>query len=246
MVDLKQIQIACQNCRVSELCLPRGLDRDEIEQLNNIVNRRRPLERGDFLYRHGDPLDGLYAVRSGSMRSYLTSPDGTEQTVGFYLPGELVGLDGLQDELHTCATVALETSSVCQVPCAQLKQLCAKLPGLQRQMMRLVGKEVSSDHEALLLLGSRTAEERLATFLLSLSRRYRARGFSETDFNLSMSRHDIANYLGTAVETVSRQFASLQKQGVLRVNQRRVHISDLNRLRSMVEPCVNHRSYSSL
>jgi CRP/FNR family transcriptional regulator len=180
------------------------------------------------------------------MRSYLTSPDGTEQTVGFYLPGELVGLDGLQDELHTCATVALETSSVWQVPCAQLKQLCAKLPGLQRQMMRLVGKEVSSDHEALLLLGSRTAEERLATFLLSLSRRYRARGFSETDFNLSMSRHDIANYLGTAVETVSRQFASLQKQGVLRVNQRRVHISDLNRLRSMVEPCVNHRSYSSL
>jgi CRP/FNR family transcriptional regulator, anaerobic regulatory protein len=169
----------------------------------------------------------------------LNSPDGAEQTVGFYMPGELLGLDGLAQERHGCGAVALETSSVCELPLKRLEELCAKVPGFHRQMMRLIGKEVSNEHQNLLLLSSRTAEERIATFLLSLSTRFGQRGFSATEFNLSMSRHEIANFLGLAPETVSRQLSNFHNKGTLSVEGRRITIHDLDRLRTMVEPCLN-------
>jgi CRP/FNR family transcriptional regulator len=212
---------------------------EEVEKLDHIVSRGRPLQRGDFLYRSGTRLTSLYVVRSGSLRCFVSTPEGTEQTVGFYLPGELVGLDGLEHECHTSTTVALETTTICELPITRFSELCSKLPSLQRQMLRLVGKEVSSEHDALLMLGTQTAEHRLATFLLSLSQRFGQRGFSETEFNLSMSRNDIADFLGIAVETVSRQFSNFQKQGIISVNQRYVQILDLPRLRSLVEICAH-------
>ncbi len=237
MVELKHIKIACSSCRLSELCLPRGLDQTEMRRLDDLVTRKRPLHRGDHLYRQGDRFNALYAARVGSLRGYTATADGVEQTVGFYLPGELIGLDGLEHDRHSCSVVALDTTAVCELPFANFTELCAQLPSLQRQMLRLVGKEITADHEILLTLGTRNAEERLATFLLSLSKRFGDRGLSATDFRLSMSRRDIADYLGIAVETISRQLSNFQKQGILDINHREVRILDMERLRCIIQTC---------
>lgn len=240
VVDLSQVKVSCADCRLREICLPRGLDPAEVEQLVGLVKRNSLLKRGEYLYQQGDPLRGLYAVRSGSLKGFLSAEDGAEHVVGFYLPGELLGLDAMGCDCHTCAAMALETTSVCELPYDRLLELCHQLPSLQHQLLQIVGKELSADHEQLLLLGERSAEERIATFLLNLSARFGERGFSEKEFNLSMSRHDIASYLGLAVETVSRLFTSFSKEGLLSVERRNVHIHDFPRLRSMMSgsmPC---------
>ncbi len=237
MVNLKLLKLACTDCRLATLCLPRGLNQEDMERLDRIVKRGPPLQRGQYLYHQGDPMRALFTVRAGSLRAFTSTLDGTEQTVGFYLLGEVLGFDGLERERHTCAAVALETTTVCELPLGRLEELCGELPRLQHQLLKLIGKELAADHEALLLLANRSAEERLATFLVSLSTRFGERGLSCTEFNLSMSRHDIANFLGIAAETVSRQLSNFQMQGILSVNQRNVHIHDLDRLRAVVEPC---------
>ena len=237
VINLKQLKVACEDCRLSEICLPKGLAQAEMEKLDNIVGRGRPLSKGEALYHQGDKLQSLFAIHSGSLRSYTVTQDGTEQTLGFYLPGELVGLDGLESSSHSCTTVALETTSVCELPFDSLQTLCADLPSLQYQMLRLLGKELSGDHDILLLLGTRSAEERLAAFLLSLSKRFSERGFSATEFNLSMSRHDISNFLGVAVETISRQFSHFDKEEILQVKHRNVKIIDMEKLEQIVTPC---------
>ncbi len=244
VINLKQLKVACKDCRLGEICLPRGLDKTEMEKLDDIVDRGRPLSRGEVLYHQGDKLNSLYAVHSGSLRSYTVTQDGTEQTLGFYLPGELVGLDGLENSSHSCTTEALETTSICALPFNNLQSLCAQLPSLQFQMMRLLGKELSNDHDVLLLLGTRSAEERLAAFLLSLSKRFSERGFSATEFNLSMSRHDISNFLGVAVETISRQFSNFDKEGILLVRHRNVKVLDMEKLEQIVIPCQKSNNKS--
>ncbi len=226
---------ACTDCRLADFCLPYGLQRNEIKQLAEIVKSRRPLHLDEFLYFQGDPCQSLYAVKSGSFRSYIINSQGDEQTIGFYLPGELIGLDALQYGRSTCSLIALETCSVCELPLARLNTLCAGIPGLQFQMLRILGKEIASDHDKILALGHRSARGRIAGFLLTLSRRYDALGFSATEFNLSMRRHDIANFLGLTDETVSRQLADLTKHGVITVKRRGVLINDLRVLKSIVD-----------
>ncbi|MFK8068942.1 MAG: fumarate/nitrate reduction transcriptional regulator Fnr [Gammaproteobacteria bacterium] len=237
VINLDQLKVECQDCRLSEICLPRGLVKSEMEKLDKIVNRGRPLSRGSVLYHQGDTLNSLFAVHSGSLRSYTVTEDGTEQTLGFYFPGELVGLDGLQDSIYGCTTVALEMTSVCELPFDKLQELCALLPSLQSQMMRLLGKELSDDHDIHLLLGTRTARERLAAFLLSLSKRFSERGFSATEYNLSMSRNDISNFLGVTTETISRQLTAFDNEGILKVMYRNVKIKDIKKLEDIVIPC---------
>jgi CRP/FNR family transcriptional regulator, anaerobic regulatory protein len=170
-------------------------------------------------------------------RSFITDLDGNEQTIGFYLPGELMGLDALNHERFTCSNVALETSSICELSLSHLNELCSKIPNLHTQMLRIVGKEVASGHDQIVLLGHHYAKERMAIFLLSLSYRYATLGFSSTEFNLSMPRHDIANFLGLTTETVSRQLADLGKLGAITVKKRSVQINDLDLLKAIVEPC---------
>lgn len=227
---------SCQECKISGLCLPHGLQPHEIRQLAAIVKNRRPLHPNEFLYVQGDKCQSLYAVKSGSFRSFMANTEGGEQTLGFYLPGEFMGLDSLQHGRFTCSLIALETSSVCELPLSGLNALCSELPGLQFQIMRVMGKEIASDHDKILSLGHRSARCRIAGFLLTLSRRYGALGFSGTEFNLSMRRHDIANFLGLTMETVSRQLADLNKTGVITVKRRGIQINDLDWLKSMVEP----------
>ena len=235
-------KVGCSECRLSDLCLPGGLRVHEVEQLAQIIEKKQPLSKGDYLYQAQGSAHSLYAVVSGSFRSFVVSGDNSQQTVGFYLPGELVGLDGLQSERYSCSIVALETSSVCELPLDRLKDLSASLPNLQTEVLRVVGKEIAADHEKLLLIGRRSARERLCAFLLLLSRRYSRLGYSSTEFNLSMPRYDIANYLGLTIETISRQFTLLKKDGIATVDKRSVYIRDLAELKAIVEPCLSTRA----
>lgn len=245
-MELHSHKISCLDCRLAELCLPYGLKKDEITQLTGIVKTKRPMQIDERLYVQGSECQSLFAVKSGSFRSYIANSDGVEQTIGFYLPGEIMGLDSLQNGRFTCNAVALETATVCELPLPRLNELCGKIPGLQAQMMRILGKEIASDHDKIILLGHRSAREKMATFLLMLSKRYSALGFSSTEFNLTMRRHDIANFLGLTIETVSRQLTELTKNGIITVKQRGIQINNLDSLKAIVEPCLpNHFSFIS-
>ncbi len=240
MSEIYSRKVTCQNCKLADLCLPFGLQQTEVAELSTIVKERRPLQLDDLLYWQGDNCQSLYAIKSGSFRSFITNADGEEQTIGFYLPGEVMGLDSLQHGRFTCSAMALETATVCEVPLSNLNPLCAKIPRLQNQFMRIMGKEIASDHDKILLLGHRSAKERLATFLLMLSQRYAALGFSSTVFNLTMSRLHIANFLGLTIETVSRQLSYLSQLGVITVKQRGIQINNLDLLKTIVNACPAH------
>jgi CRP/FNR family transcriptional regulator len=228
--SLNQSKIACGNCSLFRLCLPVGIGEPDLELLDRIVQRRRPAPRGQFLFRVGDPFHSFYAVRSGSVKTYILLEDGSERVTGFHLPGELVGLDGLGSGYHQCAAVTLETVSVCEVPFDHFEQLWREVPGLPRQMLRVMSNEIHNDQILLMQVGKKSGEERLAAFLLGLSLRFRQRGFSPTEFNLSMSRGDIGNYLGLAEETVCRLFTRFEEQGVLEVRKKHIRIRDIGKL----------------
>lgn len=233
-IDVDHLKVSCSQCNLRELCFPHGMNDEELTNMEALVDQPKPLHKNDFLYRDGDKSAAIYAVRSGCVKTMTESANGDEQIVGFHLPGELLGLDGFADGAHTCNALALETSSVCELPLDQLENLCHELPGLQKQMRRIMGKEVNNDHKLLLLLGKMTAEERLASFLLSLSGRMEERHWKGTEFNLSMPRQDIANYLGMAVETVSRLFATFQSEKIIEVDRRHITIIDMPRLKAIV------------
>jgi len=230
VVSLKDITVACQECSLNEICLPVGIENEDMERLDAIIDRKRPLARGDHLFQIGDHFRSVYAVRSGSLKTYATSEDGQEQIMGFHLPGELVGLDAIANDIHPLAAKALETTSICEIPFDSFESLSNQLPSLQRQMLRVMSQEIHNDEQNMLTLGQRSAEERLAAFLVSLSNRYRRRGFSSTQFNLTMSRGDIGNYLGLALETVSRLFTRFQTEGLLKVERRNIELLDRQRL----------------
>jgi CRP/FNR family transcriptional regulator len=236
VISFETIRVACKNCTLNTLCLPRGLTADDVERLDDIVRRARPLHRGDFVFRTGDRFRSLYVVKTGSIKTFAPSSDGGEQVLGFHLPGEIIGLDAIDNEAHVCSAKVLETSAICEIPFHRLEELSASIPSLQHQMFRLLSKEISHDTDMLLLLGKKSAEERLAAFLVSMSRRLAQRGLSSTDFYLSMSRHEIGNYLGLAVETVSRLFTRFQDEGLVRVDRKHVELLDVVGLESVVFP----------
>jgi CRP/FNR family transcriptional regulator len=231
--DLPKGKVACQDCSLHQLCLPVGIDREDLVQLDHIIKRRRPIQRGDHLFVASDKFRSIYAVRSGSLKTYNLTEDGREQVTGFFLPGEIVGLDAIGEGTHTCSARALETTSVCEIPYEDLEGLGEHIPALTQQLLRIMSKEMHHDQVLLMLLGKRAADERLAALLLNLSQRYGQRGYSSTEFNLSMSRHDIANYLGLAVETVSRLFSRMQEDGMLAVRSRHVRLADVDKLRAL-------------
>ncbi|MFP4160601.1 MAG: fumarate/nitrate reduction transcriptional regulator Fnr [Ectothiorhodospira sp.] len=233
ILDLGSLQHACKSCSLHDLCLPLGVGDEELQMLERIINRRRPLQRRDHLYRPGDPLNAIYAVRSGTVKTYTLTDDGQEQITGFHLPGELLGLDAISDGVHPCAARALETTSICEIPFDRLEELSVRIPGLQHQLFRIMSREIQTDEHFMMLLGKKASDARLAAFLMSISTRLGLRGFSRTEFNLTMSRNDIANYLGLAVETVSRLFTRFQSLGLIQVRRKLITIHDLDGLQSL-------------
>lgn len=231
IVSIDSKKIRCEDCSVASLVLPEFLGTKELELFESVVNHCNPVHRGDYIFHAGDPFRNIYAIKSGSIKTYTRKEAGNNQITGFYLPGELIGLDAIEEGVHHCSAKALETAAVCEIPFDRLEELSSSIPGLQRQMYRLLSKEIFQETNLLTLLGSKNAEERLAGFLLDFSNRFKKRGFSATDFYLSMSRNDIGSYLGLAVETVSRLFTRFHDDGLLHVERKHVQLKDLDRLK---------------
>ena len=233
VIDLLVSNVSCNECSLHQLCLPQSINGPELEKLDRIIERKKPLKRNELLFQVGSSFDSIYVVRSGSLKTYSPTIDGQEQVTGFHLPGELLGLDAIGSGHHPCVAKALETTSVCEIPFDRLEQLTQELPTLQHQLLRLMSKEIFDDQELMLLLGKKTAEARLSAFLLSISLRFKQRGFSSTEFYLSMSRNDIANYLGLAVETVSRMFTRFQEEGIINAERKHIVINKWDTLQQL-------------
>jgi CRP/FNR family transcriptional regulator len=207
-----------------ELCLPAGIDGNDLERLDNAVRDKRTLHRGDMLFRQGDVFHALYVVRAGSLKSFVESPEGDLQVLGFHLPGEIVGIDALSGDHHLCSAQALEHTSICELPYEQLQLVVQEVPALYRQLMRVISREVVAEQHHLVTMGKQQAQERLAIFLRSLADRYGRLSRDSASLNLPMSRSEIANYLGLVIETVSRLFGRMEAAGVLTVERKAIHI----------------------
>ena len=227
--------IHCQNCSLSELCIPFSLNEQELDLLDNIIDRKRPVHKNDKIYSDGDELESLYAIRTGTFKTYTINAQGEEQITGFHLPGDLLGFDAIGDAQHPSFAQALETSMICEIPYNTLDGLSSTMPKLRKQILKLMSDEIKTDQEMLSLLNRKNAEQRLATFIVLLSTRYKTRNLSPFEFRLAMTRGDIGNYLGLTVETISRLLNRFDKQGLLNVNGKFITIKDLDTLKSVAE-----------
>ena len=233
-LDKHFIKIACSNCNMRELCMPIGLDADELTRVDELVTKRPFVKRGSALFRAGDKFTTLYAIRSGFLKTCITSEDGRAQVTGFQMAGEIVGLDGIATDLHTCDAIALEDTEVCALPFDRIEEIAREVKALQHHIHKIMSREIVREHGVMLLLGNMRAEERLAAFLLNLVQRLHARGFSSSDLVLRMTREEIGSYLGLTLETVSRTFSKFSDDGIITVNQRQVHIQDADALKRLV------------
>jgi CRP/FNR family transcriptional regulator, anaerobic regulatory protein len=229
------LKTSCTSCHLRELCLPGGLAGCDVERLDNLMFSRRNVKQGQMLYREGDKFQFIYAVRSGTFKSCMSLIDGREQVSGFFLAGEVMGLDGAAHGAHSGSVVALEDSEVCAIPYGQLIEVAAGNTSMQHIVSRLMSREIVREHSLMGLLGSMNAEERLSTFLLNLSQRLKARGFSACEFHLRMSRAEIGSYLGLKLETVSRTFSAFQQRRLLEVDKRHIRITDMEGLARSLE-----------
>ena len=232
-ISLADLKTHCQNCSLRELCLPVGLTAEEMEQVDALIVNRTKVRKNEALYRVGQPFHALYAIRVGSLKTKMLVDDGREQVSGYHMPGEIIGLDGVGTDRHVTEAIALEDSEVCVVPFANVEYLSRHLPALQKNLYKVMSREIAKEQSAMLLLGSMRGEERLAAFLLNLADRYRRRGYSSTEFVLRMTREEIGSYLGLKLETVSRLFSRFQEEGLIQVEGRVVKLLDpvaLNRL----------------
>ena len=230
MPGARKFEVTCASCNMREMCLPDGLTADEMARMENLVYSRRKVKRGEALFRAGDKFNAVYAIRVGFFKTALLHGDGREQVTGFQMPGELLGLDGIGAGVHASNAVALEDCEVCVLPFALVEEIGREIPAFQRHMQAVMSREIVRDHGVMMLLGSMRAEERLAVFLLNLSKRFIRRGWSASDFHLRMTRDEIGSYLGLKLETVSRLFSRFQVDGLLEVNQKHVRIANINGL----------------
>jgi CRP/FNR family transcriptional regulator len=226
-------QVSCGDCRLGAICLPLALEDDEIVKLDEVVQRGRPLQKGDHIFRDGDKFGSIYAVRSGAIKSYRVTGDGEEQVTGFYFPGEIIGMDGISRDKYVTSAKALETSAVCEIPFTSLEELSIQFPMLQRHFFQLMSSEIAVDQKVITLLSKNTAEQRVAALLMSISLRNARRKLSRTQFRLPMSRTDIGNFLGLTIETVSRILSRFGKQGLIKVEKKEVTLLDVEALKEM-------------
>lgn len=234
-LKLIHVKSACEDCRVRELCLPTSLDEQDISLVDELIVRREPLAKGDYLYRTGDKFRGIYALQYGALKTYGLTMQGREQVTGFHLAGEVLGLDAIDDEVHPCNAVALEKSEACLIPFEKLEELSTGIPALLHNLSRVMSREILREEHVLMMLGGTTAEQRIVRFILNLQQRIAKREIMGSTFRLCMSRQDISNYLGLALETISRQFTLLQEKGILDIHNRYITILKPEELQKLAE-----------
>jgi CRP/FNR family transcriptional regulator len=230
------IKIACANCNMRELCMPISLSEGDLERIDAIIGVRKKIKRGETLYHNGDRFNNLYAIRTGFFKTCITSEDGRDQVTGFQMAGEIIGLDGIVNDQHTCDAVALEDAEICAMPFSQIEDLSREVNALQHHVHKIMSREIVREHGVMLLLGSMRAEERLAAFLLNLAQRLHARGFSQSELILRMTREEIGSFLGLKLETISRTFSRFVEDGIVEVKQRHVRIVNTTALQEIVNP----------
>lgn len=234
------MKVACSNCNLRELCMPVGLSEDELIRLDELVASRRSVKRGQALFQAGEKFGSLFAVRTGFFKTTVTTEDGRDQVTGFQMAGEIIGLDGIVHERHTCDAIALEDAEVCVMPFDRIEEISREVGALQHHVHKIMSREIVREHGVMLLLGSMRAEERLAAFLLNLVQRLQARGFSRHELILRMTREEIGSYLGMKLETVSRTFSKFADDGIVEVRQRHILIQDAEALQRLVNPPACH------
>lgn len=234
-VTRPQLNSVCSSCNLRELCLPPGISEAEVAHIESLTGPRRALKRGDFLFHSGHRFTSLFAIHTGFLKTQILHEDGREHVTGFQMAGDIVGMDAISSDVHPCDAIALEDCDICELPYAQLEALSRSLPALHRHLNKLLSREIVRDQNVMMLLGSMRAEERLAAFLLNLSERFAARGYSASQFQLRMSREEIGSYLGLKLETVSRALSHFQESGLIIVHVKSIHILDPNGLHD----CLN-------
>jgi CRP/FNR family transcriptional regulator len=230
------IKVACSNCNLRELCMPIGFNPEDMQKLDEVVATRRRIKQGEMLFGNGDPFKSLFAIRTGFFKTCVSTADGREQVTGFQMAGEIIGLDGIVTDHHSCNAIALEDADVCVMPFANVEELSREFPLLQRHVHKIMSREIVRENSMMMLIGNMRSEERLAAFLLNLVQRLHARGFSQSELTLRMSREEIGSYLGMKLETVSRAFSKFSDEGIIEVKQRYVKILDPDALNKIFNP----------
>ena len=230
---MQRSAINCQDCGFSQLCLPFSLNDAEMSRLDDIIQRKRPLHKGDMLFSAGTEQKSLFAIRTGSFKTFTMTDQGEQQITGFHLPGDIVGFDGLNQQKHPGYAEALETAMVCEIPLSNLEQLLDQLPRLRQQMMRLMSQDIQADQQMMLLLNRKTAEQKLASFISQLAQRFASRGFSASEFRLTMTRSDIGNYLGLTVETISRLLTKMVRDELIDVDGKLITLRNGQKLKAL-------------
>jgi CRP/FNR family transcriptional regulator len=231
------LRAACSQCNLRELCLPLGLNDAELNRIDDMIGTRRRVKRGQHLYSAGEAFTSIYAIRSGFFKTGVLAEDGRDQVTGFQMAGEVLGMDGISNEQHTCDAVALEDSEVCAIPFAELERLSTEIRSLQHHIHKIMSREIVRDHGVMMLLGTMRAEERLAAFLLNLSQRFSLRGYSASEFHLRMTREEIGSYLGLKLETVSRTLSRFQEEGLISVQQKHIQLINPAGLKQLMNTC---------
>lgn len=229
-------KVACSNCNLRELCMPIGLEVADMKKLDEVVEKRRQVKQGQMLFANGDAFTSLYAIRTGFFKTSIANEDGREQVTGFQMAGEIIGLDGIVNDNHSCNAIALEDAEVCVMPFSNVEELSREIPVLQRHVHKVMSREIVRENGMMMMLGNMRAEERLAAFLLNLVQRLHARGFSQSEMILRMTREEIGSYLGLKLETISRTFSKLSEDGIIEVKQRYVKILAPDELKKIFNP----------
>jgi CRP/FNR family transcriptional regulator, anaerobic regulatory protein len=218
--------LRCTVCSMRSICMPQGLTSDELQRMESLICPSRTIKQGETIYRANDSFHSIYAVRAGSFKTVVMHRDGGEQVIGFHLAGDSLGLDGVSSGHHSCDAVALEDSKVCIIPFHLLEAMCREVKAVQQHLHRMMGSEIVRESSQMMLLGTMSAEQRVATFLLNLSDRLRMRGYSPTEFHLRMTREEIGSYLGIKLETVSRMLSRFQRDGLVDIRGKDIRILD--------------------
>ena len=228
----KENLVTCNNCSLDEICFPRGLSQDDINNISHVIKPKKTLHKGDHLFLQGDHFKGLLAIKSGAAKLVANDHHGNEHILNILLPGEPLGFDGIYNEKYQCSAIALETVSFCELPAQNIEELFQNVPTLSRELFRHASKKMMED-KGTIVLNKRPAEERLASFLIHLSDKFKTRGFSSSEFTLSLSRQEIGNYLGLALETVSRLLKKFQQEGLIDVKSKKIKLNNIPKLRSI-------------